>query len=229
MWDARSTPNVLGRAESTRTPRSSIQSCVTPRNKPFSSQAFTLPILNRPVRRPIHNCAFIAARSPNETFKSTTIASECSNTYRAPQPTIPCQVIASAAPVSVAVDPRHAIMIGSAGNTENPHLQTCYHVVWMRAGRERESLHSDAATARKNENLDAGRNRLADEQTIKLHRTGLSSFSATKHHRDALPEVDEWVDDEKPAIRSKRGRNGSPVRPLIKRIRTHEREGMMRL
>ncbi|KAF5326949.1 hypothetical protein D9619_005043 [Psilocybe cf. subviscida] len=44
-----------------------------------------------------------------------------------------------------------------------------------------------------------------------------------KRHRDALPEVDEWVDDEKPTTRKKRGRNTRPFRPPIKRIHIHQR------
>jgi hypothetical protein len=43
-----------------------------------------------------------------------------------------------------------------------------------------------------------------------------------ERHRNKLPEVDDWVDDEKPVPKKKRGRNASPERPPIKRMRTHE-------
>ncbi|KAF5327225.1 hypothetical protein D9619_005082 [Psilocybe cf. subviscida] len=43
-----------------------------------------------------------------------------------------------------------------------------------------------------------------------------------ERHRNTLPEVDDWVDDEKPAPAKKRGRYASPERPPVKRLRTHE-------
>ena len=40
-----------------------------------------------------------------------------------------------------------------------------------------------------------------------------------ERHRNELPEVDDWVDDEKPI--KKRGRNARPERPSINRMRTY--------
>ncbi|KAF5327224.1 hypothetical protein D9619_005083 [Psilocybe cf. subviscida] len=43
-----------------------------------------------------------------------------------------------------------------------------------------------------------------------------------ERHRNTLPEVEDWVEDEKPAHAKKRGRYASPERPPVKRLRTHE-------